>query len=324
MPVPARQFPTAAAEFWSRLQHGADSEADSEASSEANESYEEEEQGEQVLPHVQGSLQHTQSMNTDPTVEPATNRQQRLLGGKPPFQLDHVPGSMLQHLTKGRLLAGGIPRSDGPLGVSKHCRVQRSCAALAESDSDAEDNDDNDSETGGHDSNKPRASQLQGDAVRGFLARLAKPRSVSQQQQQQYKSLHQTQQAQIPLQQQDSVPLQHRQGTPAQQIGSAAASAFPRDAARISRQPVSHAEVSAPLAHRNAVKQPLHPMTRGGGDGADGVESGSMQSAVSAVVDRLQSVQMGLAGAEDRLALLSGAKLTGTRSANSLCSCNAC
>lgn len=332
MPAPARQFPTAAAEFWSRLQHGADTEADSEADSEADESCEEEQQDKKVLPHVQGSLQHTQSMSSDPAVEPATNRQQRLLTGKPhhvstrPSQLDHVQGSMLQHVTSGRLLSGGTPRSDGGLGLSKHCRMQHSSAASLQSDNDADDDGDdaevdgNDSEMDRDDSNKPSAFQLQGKAARGSLARLLNPKTVSSQQQQQHKPLHQTQWAQIPLQRQQqegSAPQQHWQGTPARRTGSAAASALPQfaeDAARASRQPASHAESFAPSAHPNAVKQPVHLMTQGGGDGADGVEMSPMQSAVSAVVDRLQSVQMGLAGAEDRLALLSGVKLAGTRS----------
>lgn len=330
MPVPARQFPTAAAEFWSRLQHGTDSEADSEA----DESCEQEEQGEQVLPHVQGSLQHTQSMSSDPAVEPAINRQQQLLSGRPlrvstqPFQLGHVQGSVVQHLTSGRLLAGGTPKSDCGLRVGNPRGMQHGSAAWLQSDSDADDDGDGVGQVDEDDSTGHFASQLPGKSVRGFSARLHNPKTVSsqQQQQQQQKPLHQTQQANIPsqrLQQQGSVPQQHWQGAPARQIGSAAVSDLPQlaeDAARISRQLASNAEVFAPSAHLNAVTQPLQLMTQGRGNRADVAEISPMQSAVSAVVDRLQSVQMGLAGAEDRLALLSGVKLAGTRSAYIQCS----
>ena len=278
------------------------------------------------MPQLLDSSQEPQSIScessSEQTAKTASSRQQQLLSGKPfqastrPSQLEHVRESMLQRLTNGRCLADMNPRPSPGSRVSSHRRIQHSSAAFVDSDSDT---DDGDSMTGEDDraaSKQPFTSRLQcKDAVRDFLARLHKPRSVSQQRQQlQPKPLQQTQQERMVSlqrqQQQKQVPHQMWHGTPAWQTGLTAASILshsPEDATS-TRQYSDNAETCDPQAQRDALNQPSHCITKHGGGYAAGVEISPMQLAVSAVVDRLQSVQMGLAGAEDRLALLSGRK----------------
>ena len=317
MSVPARQFPTAAAEFWFRLQHG----ADKQAFTQAEEFGGDQEEAEQILPHLHGSSPELQSvsheLNSEQAAHTASSRQQQCLSGKPvqasiwPSQLRHVQESMLQRLTNGRSLADANPRPDLGIEVTNHRRMQHSSAACIDSDSDTDDDDSTIDEDDRADSKQPFVSQLQSkDAVRDFLARLRKPRSVSQQQQQlQPSPLQQTQQEHmVSLQRQQQQQVWHR--TPAWQAGLAAASVMPHSAggAASTMQHSNNAEVYEPQAHPDALEQPSHWMAQDSGGNGAGIEISPMQSAVSAVVDRLQSVQMGLAGAEDRLALLTGRK----------------
>ena len=318
MSAPARQFPTAAAEFWFRLQHGADRQALGQAD-------ESEEEAEQILPQSNGGLQELTGVSCDVSSEPSPktvgSRQQQLLNGKPiqalrPSQLGQVQLSMLQRLTNGRSLADTNPRLSPGSRVTHHRRMQYSSAACVDLDSDTNDDDSTVAEDGEADSKQPFASQLQGkNAVSNFLARLHKPRSVSQQQQQLRSNAleHILQEQMLPLQrqqQQQQVPQQMWHGTPAWQTGLAAASVLPHSAgdAADTRQHSSNAEVSESQAHPHALEPPSRWMSQNDGGGGTDVETSPMQSAVSAVMDRLQSVQMGLAGAEDRLALLTRRK----------------
>lgn len=324
MPAPARQFPTAAAEFWCRLQHG----ADKQALGQAEECAVGKEEAEQILPQLHGSSQELQGytceLNSERAPKAASSRHQQELSGKPlqaskwPSQLGQVQESMLQHLTRGRFLADGNPRLGPGSRVTNHLRMQHNSAASVDSDSDASTDDGMVAEDDRADSKQPFASQLQGkSAVRNFLARLHKPRSVSQQQQLQQlqpNPLEQTQQEQmLPFQRQQQqlqVPQQLRHRNPAWQTGLAAASVLPNSAgdAVTTRQHSSNAEVSGSQAQPDDLEQPSCWISQDGGDDGAGVGMSPMQSAVNAVMDRLQSVHNGLAGAEDRLALLTGRK----------------
>ena len=305
-----RQFPTAAAEFWFRLQHGADKEALRQA-----EEFGGEEEAGQIASQLHGSLQELQSVSCESSSGPAgkiasSKQQQQLLSGKPlqastqSSQLAHVQESMLQRLPNGRSLAVVNPRLRLGSRVTNNRRVQHSSAAYVASDSDTNDDDSMIAEDGRADSKRPFTLQLQDkDAVQNFLTRLQKPRSVLQQHRQRNPLQETQQERMVSVQQQQ----QTWHGKPARQTGLAAASAWPLsvvDTASI-RQPSNNAEVCLPKPHPDALKQHLHRMTQ---DSGGGVGLSPMQSAVSTVVDRLQSVQMSLAGAEDRLALLAGKK----------------
>ena len=264
----------------------------------------------------------SRELSSESAAKTAESRQQQSLSGKPlqaftsPSQVGHVQASMLQRLTNGKSLADAHPRPGPGFEWTNHCRMQDSSAACVDTDSDLSDDSILD-EDDRADSKQPFMSQLPSkDAVRDFLARLHKPRNVLQQQQQlQPTPLQQTQQehmvsVQQQQQQQQLLPQQMWHGMPAWQTGLAAAPNLPYFAgdAASTMQHGNNAGVSEPQAHTDTLKQPSHWMTQAnGGDGA-GVDMSPMQSAVSAVVDRLQSVQMGLAGAEDRLALLTGRK----------------
>lgn len=309
-----RQFPTAAAEFWFRLQHGADREAVRQA-----EEFDGEEEAGQIASQLHGSLQELQSVSCESSSGPAgqiasSKQQQQLLSGKPlqastqSSQLGHVQESMLQCLTNGRSLADVNPRLRLGSRVTNNRRFQHSSAAYVDSDSNTNDDDSMIAEDDRADSKRPFTSQLQDkDAVKNFLTRLHKPRSVLQQQQQrQCNPVQETQQERMVSVQQQQ---QMWHGKPARQTGLAAASAWPLSAVDTAsiRQPSNNAEVSVPKPHPDALKQHLYRMTQDSGGGV-AVGMSPMQSAVITVVDRLQSVRISLAGAEDRLALLAGKK----------------
>ena len=298
-----------------------------EAVTEAGKFHEEQDQN---SPCAHRSPQQTQGVGSELAADTASSRQQQPRRGKLvqastlPSQLGLVRESVLQRLADGKTLAGGNPARLGPdAKVSSHHRRQHSSAAMVESDSDTDDGDSmrEDDRPG---SKQPFASQQGKDPVRNFMARLHKPRSLSLQRQRLQQTCLQQDHTSMQLQQQQ-VPLRHRQGTPAQPAQTASAAALPRltaDATSRSRQRSANAEVPtvlSPHAHLlNTIHQPLHQMTQNVcSQDADvvsqdvcndnaGVGLSPVQTAVSAVVGRLHSVQLGLASAEDRLALLTG------------------
>lgn len=380
MAASARQFPTAAAEFWFRLQHVThlQQSGDTELSKEdadkhlpgqqqalrrpaqvgsANSVHELGDEVMQLLPKLQPSAfcmpgkvagaidthdathssssdgeqdqgvqwgQHGSPLNEqvifkEEAADTAGSRQQRSHRDEPVQKPTRAswPGfaaeSKLQHLADCTSLEDGAAGQSPNSHVQSHQQVQHSFAAVVESDSDTDDDDPMVDHRNITDSKRRCTSQLLGkETVTQFMARLHKPGSPLLQHQHLPQGL--SQQDKRPMQQQESqqVLRQYRPAVLAQRTGLAPVCNLlenrAEDTASTSSQYSDDVPTTlGPEAQYTALKQPhltLHLTSKENCSHEPGMGMSPVQMAVSAVVGRLQSVQQGLASAEDRLALL--------------------
>ena len=382
--TPARQFPTAAAEFWSRIQHAASVEdadpsklsigdAAGQLSSlspisvrqpgqEVDADRDEEEHAGSGGQHQGMGLQHsegasrTQSGGADsleraclagkaheeeeqceacrktcseeeqPTGVEGRSKQQPSRTWPvwaPTWASDraHACESELQLLTHSRAVADHHSRSRPASSTLSRPDMQQGQVSSAQTDGDLDD--DMMSHDGSQGSQQPFASQLQGkEGIRRFLARLHKPKSMPEElptQQQPRPLLLQPQQEQQQQQQslmQQQLPMQTtlgQQHTALQYSGLATESGWQSPAANpseSSRYSCEHSE-DVSVSSQQALAANAHSQSAFEAaplDAAANAALSPVEAAVSAVVGRLQSVQLGLASAEDRLVLLTGRK----------------
>ena len=240
-----------------------------------------------------------------------------------------VMETKLQQLCHGRTSADQNPRPNPapqlPACQGKHPGLASRLEADSDSGGDSHDDSDGDSDntnsrnTNSHNSrvSKQPFAHLEGsDSVARFLVRLHKPTTTVTQQQQLSRHLQQQDCKAVQRQQQQRQQQQQQQlNSPREDLSGHHATALqligyslPQcAAAHSSRASASaQADVETPLQSlAGDAQQDAAPQAVLWGAAGSGAMS-PVQAAVSAVVGRLESVQLGLASAEGRLAFLTG------------------
>ena len=378
--APERQFPTAAAEFWFKLHHGAAAEGmvhdevstanaarqlshaspatlrqsgqevDGDSDEEEEAVLEEQHPG-MGLPPSAAAMQD-ESGRAEKTTEASLAVKDHKEAGQCQAYLESNPGGKQQGKAEGggqqqpsralpvqapawasdraRIWESELQRfTHGTAMVDQHSMCSPASSTLsragmeqgliisAETDSDSDD-DDLLSHEGNQSSQQPFAPHLQGkEGIRRFMARLHKPKNAkSKQPMQQHRPLllkqQPQQQQQQELQQQSLMqPSLEQQHTALQHSGLSTKPSLLHHAANptdISRKASEHSEGLTVSSQQGAAadSQAQSALEASLLHAAVGVGVSPVEAAVSAVVGRLQSVQLGLASAEDRLALLTG------------------